>query len=398
MDPRAPLCDLVAPMAGYRVGVTADRRAEEQGELLRRMGAEVHPRPGPADAAAGRRPADARGAPSALLADPPTIVLLTTGNRGALVGRAPPRRWGARRRAARPARTQRRSAPVVRRPTPRPCSSASRSRTGSRPSGSSAMVAQLTRRAAGRGSTSRCSSTATTCRGPRRRCGRPAPGHLRCRCTGGSRPDDEGPARRLVREAIEGQLTGDDLHLPVRGREHLPHRRAPTASLDELLAAFRTRVAVACVGPVTAGRRDGPWRARGLRAQRRPARAARALAGGDAPGPATCTCDAERPRVVAAGRVPRGRRRRAGRRCRTGSARCSRPSPGVPAWSCPVPRSSARSGGPPTRTGPSTPCSPGSGATSRPPGSHRHPCPSRLPAGRPSRRLRRERGARRPAS
>jgi uroporphyrinogen-III synthase len=38
---RAPLCERVAPLAGCTIGVTADRRAAEQADLLRGQGAEV---------------------------------------------------------------------------------------------------------------------------------------------------------------------------------------------------------------------------------------------------------------------------------------------------------------------------------------------------------------------
>ena len=72
------LCDQVPPMAGHRVGVTADRRAEEQGELLRRMGAEVIHGPVLRMLPLGDDQ-PMREATDALIADPPTIVLLTTG-------------------------------------------------------------------------------------------------------------------------------------------------------------------------------------------------------------------------------------------------------------------------------------------------------------------------------
>src|SRR5688572_21490829 len=37
----APLCQRVAPLAGCTVGITADRRAAEQADLLRGQGADV---------------------------------------------------------------------------------------------------------------------------------------------------------------------------------------------------------------------------------------------------------------------------------------------------------------------------------------------------------------------
>ena len=98
-------------------------------------------------------------------------------------------------------------------------------------------------------------------------------------------PDDEGPARRLVREAIDGQLTAVTFTCPsavastcrIADADHV---------LDELLAAFESRVTVACVGPTTAAAaRDRGIRVR-ARSERRTARPARAVAGGLAAEPA----------------------------------------------------------------------------------------------------------------
>lgn len=70
-------CDRLKPLAGFTVGVTADRRREEQAELLRRRGANVvfgaaiHAMPLP--------DAEALAATRLLLAEPPDILVATTG-------------------------------------------------------------------------------------------------------------------------------------------------------------------------------------------------------------------------------------------------------------------------------------------------------------------------------
>jgi uroporphyrinogen-III synthase len=66
------------PLEGYTVGVTADRRASEQGELLRRRGARVLDGPTIATAylASDER---LRGATTGLVAEPPTVLVVTTG-------------------------------------------------------------------------------------------------------------------------------------------------------------------------------------------------------------------------------------------------------------------------------------------------------------------------------
>jgi uroporphyrinogen-III synthase len=71
-------CETVPPLSGFRVGITADRRAEEQAELLRRRGADVMVAPVLATRAFGddRR---LRDATTDLLAHPPDIVVATTG-------------------------------------------------------------------------------------------------------------------------------------------------------------------------------------------------------------------------------------------------------------------------------------------------------------------------------
>src|SRR5690349_21587192 len=71
-------CERLPPLVGHRVGITADRRADEQAELLRRLGATVTHAPVMRTLALGDD-TPLRTATEALLADPPTMVLLTTG-------------------------------------------------------------------------------------------------------------------------------------------------------------------------------------------------------------------------------------------------------------------------------------------------------------------------------
>jgi len=71
-------CETVPPLSGFRVGISADRRAEEQAELLRRRGAEVLVAPVISTRAFGDdRPL--RDATTALLAHRPDIVVATPG-------------------------------------------------------------------------------------------------------------------------------------------------------------------------------------------------------------------------------------------------------------------------------------------------------------------------------
>jgi uroporphyrinogen-III synthase len=64
-------------------------------------------------------------------------------------------------------------------------------------------------------------------------------------------PDDEGPARRVVRDAVEGQIAAITFTCPS-AVESTCRIAADDGLLDQLLTAFEERVAVACVGPVTA--------------------------------------------------------------------------------------------------------------------------------------------------
>jgi len=66
------------PLEGYTVGVTADRRASEQAELLRRRGARVLDGPTIATAYLGSDER-LRGATTTLVEEPPTVLVVTTG-------------------------------------------------------------------------------------------------------------------------------------------------------------------------------------------------------------------------------------------------------------------------------------------------------------------------------
>ena len=66
------------PLEGFTVGVTADRRASEQAELLRRRGARVLDCPTIATAYLGSDER-LRGATTTLLESPPTVLVVTTG-------------------------------------------------------------------------------------------------------------------------------------------------------------------------------------------------------------------------------------------------------------------------------------------------------------------------------
>ena len=78
MNPRPRLCDRIAPLAGFTVGVTADRRSSEQVELLRRAGARVLHAPAMHTHALGDE-GPLRAATERIVADPPAIVMATTG-------------------------------------------------------------------------------------------------------------------------------------------------------------------------------------------------------------------------------------------------------------------------------------------------------------------------------
>jgi uroporphyrinogen-III synthase len=78
MGPDSPPCGRIPPLAGWRVGLTAHRRADEQAELLRRRGADVLHGPVVRTLPFGDdRPM--RSATEDLLARPPQLVIATTG-------------------------------------------------------------------------------------------------------------------------------------------------------------------------------------------------------------------------------------------------------------------------------------------------------------------------------
>jgi uroporphyrinogen-III synthase len=68
----------IAPLTGFTIGITADRRWEEQAELLRRRGARVLHGPSIRTLPLGESDA-LRTATEAVIARPPDVVLLTTG-------------------------------------------------------------------------------------------------------------------------------------------------------------------------------------------------------------------------------------------------------------------------------------------------------------------------------
>jgi uroporphyrinogen-III synthase len=247
MERARHLCEQIPVLAGHRIGVTGDRRSDEQCELLRRMGAEViH---GPvlrvlplAD------DAPMRAATAALLDEPPSMLLVTTGiGLRAWVGAA--ETWGladalldllagtaihVRGPKAYGAAAQL-GLPVLRRePSER----------------FEAMVDWVT--------TERLDGQHVAVQ----LFGNDAPWALKALREAGAKvtaipvyrwvpPDDEGPARRLVREALDGQLTVVTFTSPSAVASICRIAEAE-GSLDALLVAFRTRVVAACVGPATA--------------------------------------------------------------------------------------------------------------------------------------------------
>jgi uroporphyrinogen-III synthase len=245
-DDARVLCDGLLPLAGHRIGITADRRAEEQGELLSRMGAEVSFGPVMRTLPLGDD-TPLRAATEALLADPPTMVLLLTGiGMRAWIGAA--ESWGlaedllamlsaapvyARGPKAHAAAVQA-GVPVWKREPTERLDKMIESLTA-RPLTGAHLALQLY--------------------------GNDVPWAVKALVAAGARvttvpvyrwvaPDDEGPARRLIREAVDGHLSAVTFTCPAAARSAC--RIADSEGvLDDLLAAFEDRVAVACVGPVT---------------------------------------------------------------------------------------------------------------------------------------------------
>lgn len=247
MERTAELCELVPAFAGHRIGITADRRADEQGELLRRMGAEVVHGPVLRTLPLGDE-TPMFEATEALLRDPPTMLLVTTGiGLRAWLGAA--ETWGVAdelmerlQAAAIHARGPKAHAAVVqvgltvhrREPTER----------------FEAMIDFLT--------TDRLDGHHVAVQLH----GSDASWAIKALLEAGAKvtavpvyrwvaPEDEGPARRLVREALDGQLTVITFTSPSSVASICRIADAEQ-SLDALLTAFRTRVLAACVGPVTA--------------------------------------------------------------------------------------------------------------------------------------------------
>lgn len=244
---RAPgLCEQVPALGGHRVGITADRRAEEQGELLRRMGAQVVFGPVLRTLPlADDTPM--REATEALLDAPPDMVLLTTGiGVRSWVGAA--ETWGLADRLVELLT----NVPVYAR-------------------GPKAYAAALSLGVPvwRREPTERLEAMidAITTEGVAGKhiaiqlYGNDAPWAVKALDEAGARvtavpiyrwvpPDDEGPARRLVREALDGQLTVMTFTSPSAVVSTCRIAEAEQ-SLDALLEVYNTRVIAACVGPVT---------------------------------------------------------------------------------------------------------------------------------------------------
>ncbi len=251
MERREGLCDQLAPLAGHRIGVTADRRAEEQGELLRRLGADVAFGPVMRTLPLGDL-TPLRAATDQLLSDPPTMVLLTTGIgvRG-WIGAA--ESWGL----ADDLIAVLSSAPVYAR-GPKPHAAAVQ-----------AGIPVWKREPTERLDAMVSSLTARSLVGAHLALqiyGNEVPWAVEALEAAGARvtvvrvyrwvpPDDEAPARRLVREVLDGQLSAVTFTCPA-ATERICEIASGEGVLDDLLAAFRRRVAVACVGPVTSATAD----------------------------------------------------------------------------------------------------------------------------------------------
>lgn len=246
MERVSQLCDQVRPLAGHRVGITGDRRSDEQAELLRRLGAEVVHGPVLRTLPLGDE-TPMRDATTALLDDPPTMLLVTTGiglrswlsaaetwgiadELVSLLGGVPIFVRGPKAHAA----AIQAGLPVWRRePTER----------------FEAMIDHL---------------TAESLEGQHvavQLYGNDTPWALKALREAGAKvtpipvyrwvpPEDEGPARRLVREALDGQLSVVTFTSPSAVASICRIADAEQ-SLEALLSAFETRVAVACVGPAT---------------------------------------------------------------------------------------------------------------------------------------------------
>lgn len=243
---RDALCQHIPALAGHRVGITADRRAEEQAELLRRMGADVLHGPVLRTLPLGDE-TPMQLATKALLDDPPSITILSTGiGLRSWVGAAETWGWADELVAALAA-----------------------SRVLARGPKAFAAAVQVGVPVWHQEPTERLDElVATLVRGgvqgehiALQLHGNESPEVVAALELAGARvtpvavyqwvaPDDEGPARRLVREAIEGQLTVVTFTSPSAVVSTCRIAESEDA-LPALLEAFASRVAVACVGPVT---------------------------------------------------------------------------------------------------------------------------------------------------
>ncbi|MDQ2648004.1 MAG: uroporphyrinogen-III synthase [Actinomycetota bacterium] len=242
---RTALCDGIPALAGHRVGITGDRRAEEQAELLRRLGAEVVHGPVLRTLPLGDESV-LRAATDAVLADPPSVTILNTGiGLRAWIGAA--ETWGV----------------------------------------ADALVAALAGgRVLARGPKAYAAAVQVGLRvwhqEPSERLDLLVAGlsgelqgeHVAFQLHGDESPEivaaleqagarvtpvavyrweprsDEGPARRLVRETVDGQLSAVTFTSPSAVASACRIAEAD-GSRREFVEAFRHRVVAACVGPVT---------------------------------------------------------------------------------------------------------------------------------------------------
>ena len=246
MEPRAALCQEVPILAGHRIGITADRRADEQAELLRQVGAEVVVGPVLRTLPlADDQPL--RDATDAVLRDPPQVVLMSTGiGMRSWLGAA--EAWGsanalwdaldgallfARGPKAFAAAVQAGLTVWRREPTER----------------LEVMVDHLLADGvAGLHIVIQLHGDAV-------------PWAVAALEGGGARvtavpiyrwvpPDDEGPARRVIRDAVDGNLSALTFTSTSAVRSTCRFADAD-GLLDGLIAASRSGLVVGCVGPVT---------------------------------------------------------------------------------------------------------------------------------------------------
>jgi uroporphyrinogen-III synthase len=230
-----------------RVGITADRRAEEQAELLRRQGARVAFGPVMRTLPLGDDQA-LRDATSVLLAEPPTTVLLTTGI-GVRSWVAAAEAWGLADDLLR----------VL-----------GGARLHSRGPKAFAAAVQLGLSIWRREPSERLESMVAALVDTDLRhehiaiqlYGEPVPWAVEALERAGARvtavpiyrwvaPDDETRARRVVRDAIEGHLDAVTFTCPSAVR-NLCRIAREDGALEDLLAAFRRNVVACVMGPVTA--------------------------------------------------------------------------------------------------------------------------------------------------